>query len=141
MTAKKMPYITDQSSAQLRENVRKLQRMPCSADPLVGRLYAEILALDAELMAERWLPIASAPKDGSLILLGLPETENTRAVSTPGFWQKGWPDSVDVMGCDDGFIDVNCQEFTPSRSFGDQAYRDPGGQPTRWQPLPAPPKA
>lgn len=93
------------------------------------------------VLTDNWRSIESAPKDGSLILLGLPETETTRAVSTPGFWQKGWADSADVMGCDDGFIDVNCQEFTPSRSFGDQAYRHSGCQPTRWQPLPAPPKA
>lgn len=92
-----------------------------------------------------WRPIETAPKDGTMIMLGRPavvgtdEVEERCAISTPGYWQEGWEDSVDDMGCDDGFVDCQHQEFSPPRSFGAEAYRSLGTQPTHWMPMPAAP--
>lgn len=89
-----------------------------------------------------WQPIDSAPKDGRMILLGRCGNDDDEVVplSTAGRWQEGWSDGVDVMGCDDGFVDVDYQEFYPPRTFGAEAYRSKGNQPTHWMPLPAPPE-
>jgi hypothetical protein len=91
--------------------------------------------------ASLWQPIETAPRDSSKILLGLPVNtdDDSGSVSTAGYWQEGWEDSVDDMGCDNGFVDVHYQEFSPSRSFGAAAYRSTGRQPTHWMPLPKPP--
>lgn len=86
-----------------------------------------------------WLPIESAPKDGTMILLGREAIEDCDAISVPGFWQEGWEDSIDDMGCDSGFVDVHFQEFSGGRSFGAEAYRCAPNQPTHWMPLPTAP--
>lgn len=90
---------------------------------------------------DNWQPIETAPKDGSLILLGKIESadDDMGAVSTAGRWQDMNSDAPDDMGCDAGFIDVDYQQFRPSRSFGAAAYRYAGDQPTHWMPLPEPP--
>lgn len=87
-----------------------------------------------------WQPIESAPKDGSCIILGLEESEDHGAVSTPGFWSEGIGDAPDEMGHDDGFTDVNFQIFRGGRSWGVEKYRYPAFQPTRWMPLPKAPE-
>lgn len=82
-----------------------------------------------------WQPISTAPRDGTMILLGKEGSEDYSAISTPGFWQEGWDDSIDDMGCDSGFVDVEFQEFSSGRSFGTEEYRRDPVQPTRWMPL------
>lgn len=88
-----------------------------------------------------WQPIETAPKDGSMILLGRGPIEDCDAISVPGFWQEGWDDSIDDMGCDSGFVDVHFQEFGGGRSFGAEKYQRAPNQPTHWMPLPAAPDA
>lgn len=87
-----------------------------------------------------WQPISTAPQDGTMILLGKEGSEDYAAISTPGFWQEGWDDSIDDMGCDSGFVDLEFQEFSPGRSFGAEKYRRDPVQPTRWMPLPKAPE-
>jgi len=88
-----------------------------------------------------WLGIASAPKDGKLILLGCPDEgpDGRPALCLPGHWMKGWSDAPDEMGQDDGWVDVQHTDFYPGRSFGNPDYMHKGSQPTHWMPLPAAP--
>lgn len=92
-------------------------------------------------MTQQWKPISSAPKDGSLILLGCPDEgpDGRPALSLPGYWLKGWGDGPDDMGQDDGWVDVQYTDFYPGRSFGSPDYMCKGSQPTHWMPLPAAP--
>ena len=110
----------------------------------IAKATEEFATRIAELERDAaWQPIETAPKDGTMILLGLPEDpdDDSGPVSTAGRWQEGWEDSIDDMGCDDGFVDVDYQEFSPPRSFGATAYRSKGRQPTHWMPLPKAPAA
>jgi len=88
-----------------------------------------------------WQDISTAPKDGTTIILGRAERDDSVAISTPGHWQEGYEDGVDYMGCDSGFVDSNYQVFNGGRSFGAGSYRYASSQPTHWQPLPTPPGA
>lgn len=85
-----------------------------------------------------WLPIETAPKDGTVVILG--RAEDDASVVTTGHWQEAEEDGVDYMGADAGFVDEHYQEFKPGRSFGSPSYRYAPTQPTAWQPLPNPPK-
>jgi len=92
-------------------------------------------------MAE-WQPIETAPRDGTEILLGrASEEEDDPGVSVPGYWQAGYEDGIDYMGCDDGFVDSHHQTFHGGRSFGAESHRYAPNQPTHWMPLPPPPLA
>lgn len=90
-----------------------------------------------------WKPISSAPKDGSLILLGCPDEgpDGRPALCLPGHWLKGWGDAPDEKGQDDGWVAVTFNDFFPGRSFGNPDYMYEGSQPTHWMPLPAAPGA
>lgn len=81
----------------------------------------------------------NAPRDGTIIVLGRPETENDIALSVPGHWQDAFDDGVDYMGSDGGFVDIGLTWFRPGRSFGAESHRYLAVQPTAWLPLPSPP--
>ena len=86
-----------------------------------------------------WLDISTAPKD-RIIILGLePTDEYPEGHACQGQWQEGWEDSVDDMGCNDGFVDSQFDFFIPPRLFGSTAYQTGGLQPTHWMPLPKAP--
>lgn len=86
-----------------------------------------------------WQPIETAPKDGTLILIGNPESEDMPATTTAGRWFEAYEDSLDEMGCDAGFCDVDFSLFHAGRSFGELSSRYEGLQPSHWMPLPEPP--
>lgn len=90
-------------------------------------------------VAEGWQPIETAPKDKQILLAVIPSENWPEGAVSQGYWQKGWEDSVDDMGCNDGFVDCNHQIFSAPRRFGNPAYRTEGRQPTHWMPLPSAP--
>ncbi len=73
-----------------------------------------------------WLPIESAPKDGSWIILGLAEDWKlgVKGRSAPGMWQEGYEHGVDYEGRESGWVDIYFNDVDP----------------TCWMPLPEPPK-
>lgn len=87
----------------------------------------------------QWRSIETAPRDG-LLILGRAATASDPAISTSGFWAHAYPDGVDEMGHDGGFIDCSYEVFTPGRSFGAESYQTDGFQPTHWKPFPTPPE-
>ena len=102
--------------------------------------YAKLLSAAPQPPSSGWLPIETAPKDGTQILLGFAGDGEERASAVAqGHWQKGWGDAPDDMGFDDGFVAFDFETFRPGRSFGAESYRHSGSQPTHWMHLPPPP--
>ncbi|CAJ0737813.1 hypothetical protein R16034_00857 [Ralstonia edaphis] len=120
-------------------------RGPASSDPELIDSFSE-MAEKAWLacyqhLAPQWQPIETAPRDGTMIMLGRPAIEDCDAISVPGFWMDAVDDGIDFMGGDAGFVDVNFQQFSGGRTFGDLASQYAANQPTHWMPLPAAPDA
>ena len=86
-----------------------------------------------------WQPIETAPLDREIVLGVATSEDFPNGFTCQGHWQMGWEDSIDDMGCNDGFVDCNYQVFSPPRRFGNPKYQTEGFQPTHWMPLPAPP--
>lgn len=111
---------------------------PCKPAAEYVEALAQARAALTAAKAGGWLPIETAPKDGTVVILG--RAEDDASVVTTGHWQEAEEDGVDYMGADAGFVDEHYQEFKPGRSFGSPSYRYAPTQPTAWQPLPNPPK-
>lgn len=107
------------------------------AESVMGFLAGSPTSVATEAMI--WQPIETAPKDGTLIMLGIGDGDDCDGVSLPGRWQEANEDAPDEMGSDAGFVDCDFQYFSTGRSFGVAAYRRAGKQPTHWQPRPRPP--
>lgn len=135
--------------AELRAEIARLRAGGCARDQGLTQYCAEAAAFAAEVERLKalttWRPISSAPMDGTHILIGTPDIEETddhdgeAATATLGYWVKAEPDGADYMGHDAGFMDWFCSEFMPGRSIGNPTHMYPGRQPTHWLPLPAPP--
>lgn len=119
-----MTYVTDQTSQELRAHMRRLKAMKGWHEPLADRLYKEILELDKEVSKLRaahahaidtspgWLPIESAPKDGTRVLI---KADCTVVAG----WQNVFDDTF-------GWVVIN-DVWVPEHIA------------THWQPLPAAP--
>ena len=86
------------------------------------------------LPTSKWSTIDSAPKDGSLVMLG--SIEDDVETVTMGRYYPLEPDQIDAMGHDAGWMDVEFDVYFPSRSFGNPKYYSKGNQPTYWRVLP-----
>ena len=109
---------------------------------LTTREFVEKLKA-AEATMQKWRTIDTAPRDGTLIMLGRSADADTErdAVAAPGRWHVGYGDAPDDMGHDGGFMDDGFHGiFTCPRSFGNPDCRTLGYQPTHWMPLPPPPE-
>ena len=78
-----------------------------------------------------WMPISSAPKDGTKILAF--NSEGLEIVE----WKDDEHDGIDGPGSDAGWIGVYAW---PGRTAKDHYASYPQGQPTYWMPLPAEPE-
>jgi hypothetical protein len=76
--------------------------------------------------APAWLPIETAPKDGTEVILGGGDTVET------GSWQHHEPAT-------ESGVEVECG--VPAGWYGYVRFAPGEGQPTHWMPLPAAPRA
>ncbi len=107
-------------------------------DKIFGDNYYIVKDLLAALKAKEWLPIESAPKDGTEIFIwnGNSEFPNRHEVrwrmpTDSEYWVSGsdYPEEIKgTYGNEEGFFDC----------FGSKFWKD--NYPTHWQPLPTPPK-
>lgn len=90
-----------------------------------------IQATEARMAAAvEWQDIATAPKDGTCVLLYKPDERMVGEYTLAGYWGE-WP------GYPEGWI---AADGKPQGYFS-EAANAPQGYPTHWLPLPAPPKA
>ena len=137
-----------------------------SKDDMIGAMRKRIAELESELkavgaggvsgplmgiaapptaQAEGWRPIETAPKYTEhgvrqhLMLGYAPDEIHEDGFVSQGYWMEAEEDAPDNMGHDGGWVDVHFDFFRCGRSFGAEAYRSAGTQPTHWKPLPPPP--
>lgn len=75
-----------------------------------------------------WKPIESAPKDGTRVLIYMPEASRQKVQEA--YWAKPWEDALDEQ----------CFWSTPHGPAG-RGYTILPKAVTHWTPLPAPPTA
>lgn len=98
-----------------------------------------------EGMVGGWMPIETAPKYTEhgvrqhLMLGYAPDEIHEDGFVSQGYWVEAEEDAPDNMGHDGGWVDVHFDFFRCGRSFGAEAYRSAGTQPSHWMPLPPPP--
>jgi hypothetical protein len=96
-------------------------------------------------MVGGWMPIETAPKYTEhgvrqhLMLGYAPDEIHEDGFVSQGYWMEAEEDAPDNMGHDGGWVDVHFDFFRCGRSFGAEAYRSAGTQPSHWMPLPPPP--
>lgn len=96
-------------------------------------------------MVGGWMPIETAPKytehgvSQHLLLGYAPDEIHEDGFVSQGYWMEAEEDAPDNMGHDGGWVDVHFDFFRCGRSFGAEAYRSAGTQPTHYMPLPPPP--
>ena len=104
-----------------------------------------LLAAPPAAQAEGWQPIETASKYTEhgirqhLLLGYAPDEIHEDGFVSQGYWMEPEEDAPDNRGHDGGWVDVHFDFFSCGRSFGAEAYRSTGTQPTHWQPLPAAP--
>ncbi len=103
--------------------------------PLVGR------AAPPTAQAEGWMPIETAPKDGTHILLHAPACEHegapVQARTTYGHWRA--PSDTPSIKYQDGFApEPEWEDFEPFWASWDGGFTEEH-PPTHWMPLPPPP--
>lgn len=113
-----------------------------------GGVYGPLmtpLPVPQPALSALWMPIETAPKyteHGAYyhLLLGYaPDEIHEDGFVSQGYWMEAEEDAPDNMGHDGGWVDVHFDFFSCGRSFGAEAYRSAGTQPTHWQPLPPSP--
>lgn len=90
----------------------------------IKRYGADCFRLGVEAGTPKWLPIESAPKDGTAILVCLSDSDSGYVV----FWVDPAKEIRDYVGSKIGWHIAYCGDFL-----------GPCDAPTHWQPLPSPP--
>ena len=133
-----------------------------SKDDMIGAMRKRIAELESELeavgaggvsgplmgiaapptaQAEGWMPIETAPKDGTHILLHAPACEHegapVQARTTYGHWRA--PSDTPRIKYQDGFApEPEWEDFEPFWASWDGGFTEEH-PPTHWMPLPPPP--
>lgn len=143
LTDERRPCNRDEINVTMADGSRSIESRSRRALELLDRIRATHPS-PPEGMAG-WKPIETAPKYTEhgvrqhLLLGYAPDEIHEDGFVSQGYWIEAEEDAPDNMGHDGGWVDVHFDFFSCGRSFGAEAYRSAGTQPTHWKPLPAPP--